>query len=337
MDAYPLSRVVAMRYGITLALVAGLSLAGTTAFAPQQIEEGFVNSPGGVKLHYRLVGTGRDTVVVIADGPAGHIGAIAPDVSGLTRRHRVLFYDQRGSGTSSAPAELRLDDHVRDLEAIRMYVGMRRMRILAHGWGAAIATQYAAKNAERVERMVLIAPLPIRKQLHDDANAALLARLDDVTRARLAAVRNDLETTPDPIAACRTIQGAERPALVADAASAALIKGSACSAPAEAVRFALSKGVPGGWASLGEYDFRRGLEPITGMVLVVHGDRDVTPLASAEEWAGSLPQARLLRVANAGHFPYVEQGAAFWGAVDTLMSGSWPGNAVAITRIIADR
>ena len=45
-------------------------------------------------------------------------------------------------------------------------------------------------------------------------------------------------------------------------------------------------------ASLGDYDWRPGLRDVQAPALVVHGEADPIPVASALEWASALPNAR---------------------------------------------
>ena len=79
--------------------------------------------------------------------------------------------------------------------------------------------------------------------------------------------------------------------------------------------------------SRGNWDWRPMLPKMTAPVLIVHGDKDPIPTASAEEWAGYLPNARLLAIHRAGHFPWLEQPDVFYPAVTKFLDGSWPEKA----------
>ena len=50
-------------------------------------------------------------------------------------------------------------------------------------------------------------------------------------------------------------------------------------------------------------------------MLIVHGDKDPIPLASASEWEKAFPRAALLPIAGAGHFAFIEQPEAFRNAI----------------------
>src|SRR5579862_9366187 len=78
----------------------------------------FVTVAPDVRLFVQEEGRGTP-VVVIHGGPGLDSRSLEPDLEPLTRRHRVIFYDQRGSGRSTLSADVTADVMVRDLEALR--------------------------------------------------------------------------------------------------------------------------------------------------------------------------------------------------------------------------
>jgi pimeloyl-ACP methyl ester carboxylesterase len=62
----------------------------------------------------------------------------------------------------------------------------------------------------------------------------------------------------------------------------------------------------------------RGLGALALPVLFVHGEDDPVPVASSTSTAALLSHARIERIADCGHFPWVEQPAAFRVAVERL-------------------
>jgi len=79
--------------------------------------------------------------------------------------YRCVVYDQRGRGASIADAidadHINLSASVADLEALREHLGLERLTLLAHSWGAMLAAAYVASHPERVERPVLVGPGPL--------------------------------------------------------------------------------------------------------------------------------------------------------------------------------
>jgi proline iminopeptidase len=88
---------------------------------PHDAREGYVSGAGGVRLFYKVVGSGADTVVVLHGGPGLNLEGLRPDLVPLERHHVLLYHDQRGSGHSDLPDTLDLtaDAMVEDLEAVR--------------------------------------------------------------------------------------------------------------------------------------------------------------------------------------------------------------------------
>lgn len=60
---------------------------------------------------------------------------------------------------------------------------------------------------------------------------------------------------------------------------------------------------------------------------MVHGREDGVPLSGGRAWAAGDPNARLVVLSPAGHFPFLEQPEPFFEAVDTFLDGQWPGAA----------
>ena len=228
-----------MRKAFALAVVTAASLATSLGFSPSPVDEGYILSPGGVRLFYRIAGRGTDTVVVLHGGPGGHQGTMATDVVKLMLHHRVLFYDQRGGGMSTLPAdtgELGIEDHVRDLDAVRRYFGFAHMNLVGHEWGAALAAQYAIAHPDLVESMLLISPLPVRAAEWDAYQGALAAKLGPAADQREALAQALRGEDPEP--ACRELHALMARTLFAAAGRYQLLRGSTCSARPEALRYA---------------------------------------------------------------------------------------------------
>jgi pimeloyl-ACP methyl ester carboxylesterase len=87
---------------------------------------------------------------------------------------------------------------------------------------------------------------------------------------------------------------------------------------------ALAKLGPKSMAALGNWDFRAAARGVTAPVLIVRGSEDNIPLAGCVDWLGVPPNARLLRIAGAGHYPFYECPAQFFAAVGEFLDGNWP-------------
>jgi len=328
---------------LTLALVlgacAGGAAGGGSGALPAPVDgarQGFVRGAGGVRLYYEVTGSGADTVVVVHGGPGAGSGSIAPDLAPLAERHVVVYFDQRGGGRSGLPEDTALLHAryvVEDLEAVRRHFRLDRLALLAHGSGALVAARYAEAYPARVARMVFVGAIGPR--LADAAAYArgVHARMDEGTARDVAnlvrALRSD--TTTDVAAVCREYERRFR-AVVAPAGARAEERGTTCTAPPEAIRYANRFTSDVTFSSFGAWDFTRSLQGVSAPLLVVYGDRDARAIPPQRVWSAAVPDGRLLIVPGAGRAPHVARPDVFFPAVDAFLAGSWPEGAQAPKR-----
>lgn len=206
---------------------------------------------------------------------------------------------------------------------MRRHLGLERVVLLGHSWGAAPAVFYARAHPERVEALILLDPLPIRRTPWMQQFGENLRKwMDDPTATRvdeLAAARRD---APDPVAACRAYWAVFIRGYLAnpqDPSALGRMRGDVCDDPPAAIANTgvVSRGALG---PLGDWDWREQFRHIKVPVLVVHGAQDPIPIESAAEWQKAFPQAALVPIAGAGHFPQVEQPDAFRTALDAFLA-----------------
>src|SRR5688500_17261625 len=151
---------------LLILLCCAIALAQTRPSKYGPVSEGYFRGADGVRLFYRKVGTDNSTVVFLHGGPGLGIGDGGYDMEPLARGRALLMFDQRGSGRSEVvtdPKLLTVEYQVRDLEAFRNHFGLERMTLIGLSWGTGLATFYAAAHPERVERLLLVSPMPPAK------------------------------------------------------------------------------------------------------------------------------------------------------------------------------
>lgn len=316
-----------MRFAPLLLLLApGCALLGRGSPA----SEGYVPLEDGGRIFYRAVGRGPDTIVVLHDGPALHMGATAPDLAPLARRHVLLFYDQRGGGMSDSAAKRRVRGWTVDpllnteqtghLEAVRRHFGMERMTLLGHGWGAGLAALYAAGQPRRVERLVLLSPIPPSKEPYAGQGEARLRERLGAGAARLDSLSAAWRLAADPRKACRELFRARHSGMVSSPRAAGRIRARPCDAPAGALR-RYPDNAGRALALLRFWRWQPMLADIQAPTLVVRGEHDPVPAEAARDWTARIPGARLLEVPGAGAFPHAERPEAFFPEVERFLAG----------------
>lgn len=275
----------------------------SSAATAEDESSGYLAGAAGARLHYRVLGSGSDTVVVLHGGPGAGMNSVLPDFAPLAERFTLVFYDQRGGGRSTLPADtslLHARYFVEDLEAVRRHFGLERLQLVTHSFGAIVAARYAREHPDRIERMVLHgATGPLRSQAAriaksspPPADTALANRASVLLRALLVG------TAEDPVATCREYEAIGR-RLAAARGDSATWKGSTCDMPPEAVRYYYRHTAQHGPSTFGAWDFTTGLEEMEAPVLVVYGARDTLAVPAQRAWADAVPNGRLLLVEEA--------------------------------------
>jgi proline iminopeptidase len=294
--------------------------------------EAYVDAGGGVRLYYRIVGAGRDTIVVLHGGPGFSLSYLAADLAPLAERHTLVFYDQRGEGRSTLvgdSASLDAQRFADDLEAVRRRLGLERLTLLGHSWGAAVAALYATRHPERVGRLVIVDGIPPRYAQFAHAFEVMDARRDEATRRRVAALRAAKLADPGDAAACRAYYAVWFQAAFADGGALRRSRGDFCAGSRAALVNKVRNVDRYTVQSLGTWDWRPALGAVTAPALVIHGTADFLPVEASREWAVALPNGRLLVLDGSGHFPYLEVPDRFFAAVETFLDGGWPAGSEA--------
>ena len=271
----------------------------------------------GTRLAYTEVGSGP-RLVCIAGGP-GRASAYLEDLGGLSEHRTLVLLDNRATGRSEVPADpssLRFDRLAEDVEALRLHLGEERIDLLGHSAGCIVAQAYAAAHPDRLGALLLVTPSDrLQGGTRADLPAIRAARRDEPWYAEAAEAQEAL-TDAAPVE--RTaLTRATRPFLYGrwDERTQA----HAASADAQLDRRA-ELGFGAGLDEAGDPELVRALGGVRVPVLVVGAERDgATGVASVQAVADCFPDARSAVVAGAGHFPWVDEPAAFRAVVDRFL------------------
>lgn len=259
----------------------------------------------GTTLAYRSYGSG-DPVVCLPGGPM-LASAYLGDLGGLPG---MVALDLRGTGDSAVPddpATYRCDRQVGDVEALRAHLGLDRMALLGHSAGANLAVLYALRHPGRVSRLLLVTP------------STRVVGLEPTGEERLTAARAHADEPwfPDAYAALERATGGAPAdgdwALIDplfygrwdDAARAHLTATNALRDDAAAAAYIAD----------GAFDpaaARTALATLPTPTLVLAGEADPnTPPSVAAAYAALFASATLTVQPGAGHYPWLDDPAAF--------------------------
>ena len=107
-------------------------------------------------VHHLVEGPARAPTVVLAGSLGSTLSMWDRQVGALTEHFRVVRYDARGHGSSPVPpGPYSIDDLADDLAALQDTVGAPRAHIVGLSLGGMTAIRLAAREPQRVDRLVL--------------------------------------------------------------------------------------------------------------------------------------------------------------------------------------
>lgn len=286
------------------------------------MQEGYVEAEDQVRLFYRMFGSGPDTLVVIHGGPGFTMDYFLDDLAPLSNNHTLLFYDQRGTGRSTLVSDsisLSASRFVQDLEAIRRHFGMKRLSLLGHSWGSAVAALYATSYTDHVAKMIIVGAIPLQQYQLADAFRQLEANRDSSTIRQMNILKAARIADPGNSDACHDYYVLWFEPFFGDPGVATRSKGDFCAGTFESRANKIKSVDKFTMASLGKWDWRSSLSQVEVPTLVIHGTKDPLPMEGAKAWTSTLPNCHLLGLEGVGHFPYIEVPEEFFKAVNHFL------------------
>ena len=285
-------------------------------------EERFVERPG-VRLYTRSVGVG-EPLLVLHGGPALSHEYLAPGLSPLGHVARVVFFDQRGCGRSSKPADRRYDMATlcEDVEAVRRDLGLGRVDVLGFSFGGMLAQEYALRFPASLRRLIVAGAGP--------SGADINRRLAEVKAAAPARIRDVV----DRYESQGPFTGDAYPPEYAAAADEAYRPFSFHTLPGPPpevadvlghLAFDVYKVL---WGDRGEFrvtgvladwDRLEDLRKISAPTLILIGRYDLTSVDTARDMGRRIPDARVVVFEESGHFMYLEESEKFLSEVRAFL------------------
>jgi proline iminopeptidase len=280
-------------------------------------------------LYARDIGRGQPMIVLHGGPDFDHL-YLLPDLDRLADAYRLIYYDQRGRGQSAQgvkPDDVGLASDVEDLDRVRRHYRLESAALLGHSWGAVLALEYAIRHPGRVSHLILMNPAPVSTADVAVFRKAYVEKLGDaMARQReILASPEYKEGNPDAVTARYRLHfkpALKRPehyqklmaamqAVFHDQGSAGIIK-------ARAVEDRLMRDT---WERP-DYDLLPRLRALDIPALVIHGDFDFIPAEISEHITRALPSARMVTLADCGHFAYLECPAGVRDALDDFFASA---------------
>lgn len=177
-----------------LMVAVALALCAVFAFAQSPssgypLQQGYVDA-NGVLIYYVEFGQGQP-LVVLHGGPGADHTYFLPWLLPLSRTHKLVFIDERGSGQSQRLQDVTkytIENMADDVEAVRIALHLGKIDLLGHSCGGVLAEAYALKYQQNLRRLILNSTFASTREMN-----AVLAREKAAMPADKLARLNELE------------------------------------------------------------------------------------------------------------------------------------------------
>jgi proline iminopeptidase len=279
---------------------------------------------GDSKLRVEIIGEGKP-IVFVHGGPGANYLSFKK-ASYLSKKYKLIFYDQRGSGESSrfenpSPENFSLEMHINDIEEIRKHIGAEKIIILGHSWGGSLVTFYAEKHPDRVEKLIIYSGGPETAEMANEKNDNMMARVPDVSRNKSVKVLEDLGELIESKSNQELVD--EKLGEYLDLIACGLEKN-----PNDPKRELSGK--YGFWSAkltnlyMVGFDRSKLLEKLknfTAPVLITYGIYEPSPKNRFLDLHDSFPNSKLLMFENSGHQALYEEHDLFMSELNSFIEG----------------
>jgi len=301
----------------------GVAMPGSPALSPAyhhvwmpSLNYGTFKS-NGLEFLYEMQGEGSEVVIVLHGGPGLPHDYFHPMLTNLSRYVRLVYFDRRADMLSATPPHqpVSVNEMADDVNALRQALGLNRVTLFGHSFGAAVALNYAMRYPDNVKRLILVSASATVEN-PAEAEKRLVKSLSSV---EMAVYQSGEGTTggANPCERVRKRYAMLYPHYFHKQIPYEFDRGLyVVYFDALAKKLALGNGAQ-------KLDVRDNLSAVKVPVLVVAGRYDlVTPLAQSADLAEGLLKSRLVVMEHSAHFPFFEENYMFTQWVRQFIAGT---------------
>jgi pimeloyl-ACP methyl ester carboxylesterase len=264
---------------------------------------------------------GRGPVILLIHGIGDSSITWGPILPGLARDHTVIAPDLLGHGASDKPrADYSVSAYANAMRDLLSVLGVDRATVVGHSFGGGVVMQMAYQYPERCERLILVSPGGVARQVNPLLRAASAPNVDLLLpMIGLLPVRIAVRVALDVLSRMQTNFGrdAEHFLRVFDAL------------PNAATRRAFVRTLRSviDWRGQVVTMLDRAYLTEGTPTLLVWGAKDpIIPHEHAVKLQAAMPWSRLVTFDQAGHFPHRTDPARFLSVLRDFMSTTAPGH-----------
>lgn len=285
--------------------------------APKEDEEGLL-AVNGTNLFYHSIGKG-DPVIVIHGGPVLDQSYMINHFKRLAKTHRLIFYDQRACGRSTADVDtssMTMKNLIDDIDQLRQKLGLDQVHIFGHSWGGMLAAKYAIEYPLKVKSLVLCDAMPPSFRLWNEEEEVVAQRSSSYDSLLEEQIKSQQGFKNQEVKWIDSLMKVSFKNQFVDTAKIALLK---IKLPQD--YFKRSKIFEHIGPELFALDITMQLEKIIAPTLIIYGDQEPATQISAPIYKSGIANSQLVIIPKSGHFPFIEEPVRFNSAVASFWNG----------------
>lgn len=279
--------------------------------------ENVINS-GNSKLFYRIFGKGKP-MLIINGGPGMNSDGFSGIAQTLTQYDfQTITYDQRGTGKSTLePLDsktITMDLMVEDMENLRRHLNIEKWTILGHSFGGIMATYYATKYPERIEKLILSSSGGINMDFTSYVSKRQQDNLTEMQRDSLAYYQKKQNHGDTSI---ETRKGRTKYlafAYVYNQSNAPIIAERLQQFNAEINRLVIQD------LFKIKYDCSNEFPNFDKPVLVLQGKNDIITVDTAQKTAKAFPNSKLVLMDRCAHYGWLDVPEVYFASIQSFLN-----------------
>lgn len=147
----------------------------------------------GQKIFVQMIGEG-EAIVFLHGGPGSEHRFFLPYILPLSKKFRLVLYDQRGCGRSERDPnnQYTMREEVETLEELRKELNLKKMNLFGESWGSILALLYATTYPEKVKKLFLTATIGINAAGLKSFERELLKKISIKDKVKLVHVERKM-------------------------------------------------------------------------------------------------------------------------------------------------
>ena len=270
----------------------------------------------GTSLFYHIIGKG-EPVIVIHGGPVLDQSYMIDHFKELSKNHKLIFFDQRACGRSTANVDtssMKMKTLIEDIDALRKKFNLVKVHVLGHSWGGMLAAMYAIEYPLNVKSLILCDAMPPSFELWQQEEKELASHQTAYDSLMNDKIRSSTQFKNKDVKMVDSLMKFSFRTQFVDTTKLNQLK---IELPPD--YFKRSEIFGHIAPELFSFYITSKLNKIISPTLIIYGDHEPALKISGPVYKSSIVNSKLIPISDSGHFPFIEQPEQFNKSVESFL------------------